>query len=349
MFEDVKDTFSDMGDGLKNTGSKIVEFVKDNKMLCICVGGVGLYALYHLYRDKSGSDSEYVSTYAYVPTGYSGYPTASESVDYNSVVEQLHGETIDSQNRFYDETMSEISKVIEDMQTQNDKTISSIINDYESQISKYDESLSYIEEQRQKDKIILEMQNNSNLYNSITDPVKQKELHDKNIELGESLGARFDEGTGKWSNPDGTSLYDVTVKNNSNSGTTDKTVVINQMLSNSNAWKNTNDASKQKQLHDENVKLAESIGATFDDASGVWTIDGKNIYDSVDTKKKITNSTSTNKTPSSSSTSSNSSSTSSNKSSSGNTVVKSGTVKVGNATYSGTATYMATKYPNLLR
>ena len=99
-FEKIGDTFEDGFD-------KVKDFTKKNKVLTIAIWGVGAFALYKLFTEKATSeDTEYVSTYAYVPTAYDGYPTMSESVSYDDVVDQLRNETTDINNEFYDEIIN---------------------------------------------------------------------------------------------------------------------------------------------------------------------------------------------------------------------------------------------------
>ena len=314
-FEQISDTFED---GFE----KVKDFTKKNKVLAITLVGVGGFALYKFFTSKTTSeDTEYVSTYAYVPTAYDGYPTMSESVSYDDVVNQLRTETTDINNDFYNETMSNVSQMVENALYENDKKYQNIIDS----MSSYDNNLttmSYLEEQRIK----AQMQANSEAWHSASDSEKAR-LEAENQRLGASLGAEFDSASGTWYQ-DGQSLYDVSVKNKTNSSTanltnvgvtetdTSKTDVIAQMKANSEAWHSASDSEKAR-LEAENQRLGASIGAVHDSATGTWsTSSGSSLYTVSTSSKKSISSTSTNvastsKTSSGSSGSSKSSSSSS--------------------------------------
>lgn len=309
--------FEEIGETFEEGFKKVKDFTKDNKVLVIAILAIGAFALYKLYTDDNSTDTEYTSGYAYVPTTYDGYPTQSESVNYNEVVEQLRTETTDlisemmsynedfynemadsnnelyedmirSNEEFYDETMSDVSKLIEDFQYDNEKQLSNIIDSIDNQSNKVNESLSYLEEQRKKqEEIIAEMKANSEAWHTASEAEK-KALEEQNQILGSLIGANFDSASGTWSLY-GDSIYDVSNKNTSNYSTGDKTSVssssydantwnvINLMTQNSQAWHTASD-SKKKRLEEENQKLGKSIGATYDSASGTWSLGGQNLY-----------------------------------------------------------------------
>lgn len=303
-FEKIGDTFEDGFD-------KVKDFTKKNKVLTIAICGVGAFALYKLYTDKATSqDTEYVSTYAYVPTGYDGYPTMSESVSYDDVVDQLRTETSDINEDFYYETMSDISQLIDDMQYENNKKYEDIIesmNDYDENLT----TMSYLEEQRQRQSIIDRMASNSEAWFSASDSEKER-LHQENIVLGSILGADFDSASGSWSQ-DGLSLYNVPIKNYTNTSTANLTnvgitetgvtrnEVIALMKANSEAWHSASETERAK-LEAENKLLGKQLGASLDSASGTWVNnDGSALYTVSSSTSKKTSSTSTNVKSSSSS------------------------------------------------
>lgn len=203
-FEKIGDTFEDGFD-------KVKDFTKKNKVFTVAIIGVGAFALYKFFTNKTTSeDTEYVSTYAYVPTGYDGYPTMSESVSYDDVVDQLRNETTDINSEFYDEIMSDVSKQIEDVTKiieDNQNITKPIIigsTGYGSNLS----TGSYIEEQR----IIEQMKSNSEAWHDASDEEKER-LHQENVALGSLLGGSFDSASGTWSK-DGESLYTVSTTTN---------------------------------------------------------------------------------------------------------------------------------------
>lgn len=293
--------FEKIGDAFEDGFDKVKDFTKKNKVLTIAICGVGAFALYKLYKDKT-TDTEYVSTYAYVPTAYEGYPTMSESVSYDDVVDQLRTETSDINSDFYDEIMSSVSKQIED--------VTKIIEDNQN-ITKpiiigttgYGPNLStgsYIEEQR----IIEQMKANSEAWHDASDEEKER-LHNENVALGSLLGGSFDSESGSWFK-DGNTLYDVPIKNNTNTSTANltnvgvtetsvsRTEVIAQMKANSEAWPGASDTEKAR-LEAENQRLGASIGGSFDSSSGSWSNEsGGKLYTVSPTASKKTSSTSTN-------------------------------------------------------
>lgn len=339
-FEKIGDTFEDGFD-------KVKDFTKKNKVLTIAIVGVGAFALYKFFTDKTNSqDNEYVSTYAYVPTGYDGYPTMSESVSYDDVVNQLREETSDINKDFYDEIMSgvsqqieDISKIVEDNQNIN-KPIIIGTTGYNSNLS----TGSYLEEQR----IIEQMKANSEAWYGATDEEKER-LHNENEYLGSLLGGSFDSGSGTWYK-DGQTLYDVSTKNKTNTstanltnvGVTETTVsqndIVAQMKANSEAWHGASE-SERKRLEEENQRLGSQIGASFDSGSGTWTnSSGGSLYTVSSGASKNTSSTSTNVSSGSTSSGSKSSSSSSGSksSSSGSTATVTNVTKNSDGTYTHT-------------
>ena len=301
--------FEKIGDTFEEGFDKVKDFTKKNKVLTIAIVGVGAFALYKLFTSKYTSD-ETVSTYAYVPTGYDGYPTMSESVSYDDVVEQMRTETSDINEEFYNQTMSDVTQLFNNL-------FSEYVPIIETDTG-YDDTLttgSYIEEQRVK----AQMQSNSEAWYSASADEK-KRLEAENQTLGSLIGATFDSATGTWYK-DGETLYNVSVKNKTNTstanltnvGVTDYTVnesqVIAQMKSNSEAWYSASDTEK-KRLEAENQTLGASIGATYNSSTGTWTSStGSSLYTVSNSSSKKTSSTSTNvKTTSSSSTKTSSSS-----------------------------------------
>ena len=302
--------FEKIGDTFEEGFDKVKDFGKKNKVLTIAIIGVSAFALYKLFTSKYTSD-ETVSTYAYVPTGYEGYPTMSESVSYDDVVEQMRTETSDINEEFYNQTMSDVTQLFNDLLSEYKPVIESDTG--------YDDTLttgSYIEEQRIK----AQMQSNSEAWHSASADEK-KRLEAENQTLGGLIGATFDSGSGTWFK-DGESLYDVSIKNKTNSstanltnvGVTEPTVnetqVIAQMKANSEAWYSASDSEK-KRLETENQNLGASIGATYNSGTGTWTSStGSSLYTVSSSSTKNTSSTSTNVKTSSTKTSSTASVTS---------------------------------------
>lgn len=303
--------FEQIGDTFEEGFDKVKDFTKKNKVLTIAICGVGAFALYKLFTSKSSQDNEYTSTYAYVPTGYDGYPEMSQSaIPSDSVSEDILAGAL-----------SEVTQIIDNMQTENNKKFDTL---FESQATLSGEmtSMSYLEEQREKQAILERMEANSEAWHYASDDEKER-LHQENVVLGSLLGASFDAGSGTWSQ-EGESLYNVSVKNKTNTSTAGLTnvgvvetpvstsTVIAQMKANSEAW-HTASETERKKLEAENQQLGSSIGASYNAGSGLWTSStGSTLYTVDSSTSKKTSSTSTNvKTTNKSSSGSSGSNTSS--------------------------------------
>lgn len=189
--------FEEIADNITEAPKKVGKLLKNNKVFAIALGGVAVAGLYALYKKKGTSEA--VETYAYVPSGYDGYPEMSESTydDVYSLYDSLYS-MVDSSNTSNQQITSDVSQMITDMQIENDRYIAEIVDTFNSEREKYDETLSYLEEKQYKESVIQQMQNNSTLW-SLTDSAEQKQqLHDKNMELGTSLGATYDSASGTW-------------------------------------------------------------------------------------------------------------------------------------------------------
>lgn len=95
----------------------------------------------------------------------------------------------------------------------------------------------------------------------------QKLLHEENDRLRAQLN-----GGSSSSGGNGGSNGGAVTKNNSSD-------VVQQMRNNSTLW-HVSDSATQKKLHDENKKLATSIGATYNSTDKKYYKDGKPLYDS---------------------------------------------------------------------
>ena len=287
--------FEQITDTIEEAPKKTMKFLKKNKVFAIGLVAVVAYALY--VASKKSETSETVETYAYTPTSYDGYPELSESY-YSSV-----GDSLSSGSS--EQILSDVSQIVNDIMIENDRYISEIVETFETERLNYNETLSYLEEQREKESIINQMSNNSTMW-ALTDDVSQKDaLHQQNLELGTSLGATYDSNTGTWW-LDGERLY-ISPVEQSNSTTL-----------------NTNPTSTgdiTKVSYDPNVDYAQKIidakasGASqaeidYLTAQRNAKIQGENLNDD-GTKKTTTNVSSSSSSSSSSKSSSSSSSSSS--------------------------------------
>ena len=303
-FEEISDTFEEGFDKAKS-------FVKNNKVLVCAILGVGGFALYKAYTSKDDISEETYTTYGYVPTGYDGYPEMSASVSYDDVVEQLRGETTDLNNDFYNEIMGDVTKLVEDLTYTNEKYIEQIATS--SRPVDYSISGSYLEEQRkameeqQKENILNQMYSNSEAWHDATSE-EQERLHNENLILGSSLGLTFDSSSGSWFNSEGENVY--TIKNKTQTSTSNLTSVgaldpvitskeiVSQMQANSEAWHNASESEKER-LHEENKRLGNVLGASFDSSTGTWSNSNGSVLYTVSSSSNKTTTSSGSKSSSS--------------------------------------------------
>ncbi len=178
---------------IQDAPKKAVKWVKKNKVFAIACGGAVVLGLIALNKRKTETDSD---TVAYVPTGYEGYPTMSESaMEYGTY---MSGGGTMSDNTFYDEVISGVTDILNQSQVENNTAYESIVNTYEKQNLQYNETLSYLEEQRRKDAVIAQMSNNSNLWGLADTDEERQALYESNQQLGASIGATFDSKSGTW-------------------------------------------------------------------------------------------------------------------------------------------------------
>ena len=258
-FEQITDTFEDGFDNAK-------KFVKKNKVFTFALIGVGAIALFRAYQNKNTSAT---SETAYVPTYYDGYPIVDDSYygsGMSSNSDYLSG--YEDATTIYDDN---IESIVEQIEAENEHQISNIINTYETKLFSLTETMSAIEEKNKVESVKNQMANNSNLYGLTGDMEERKKLHQANVELGNSIGATFDDNTGTWW-LNGERLY---YTNNELSGDVAPITSLNQNVGKNNNPVNTVDITNVG--YDKNTDYMGKIIDTLNNGGSVADV---NLYDS---------------------------------------------------------------------
>lgn len=122
-----------------------------------------------------------------------------------------------------------------------------------------------------KDQVIEKMKENSVRWH-IADDEEKKQLEREQNELGQSIGASYDDHTGLWSDENGDVLYDM-------SDAEIQEIVARLMKQNSDAWHDAS-ASEKARLESENKALGDLIQAQYDEHTGKWyASDGTPLFD----------------------------------------------------------------------
>jgi TP901 family phage tail tape measure protein len=122
-----------------------------------------------------------------------------------------------------------------------------------------------------KDQVIEKMKENSVRWH-IADDEEKKQLEREQNELGQSIGASYDDHTGLWSDENGDVLYDM-------SDAEMQEIVARLMKQNSDAWHDAS-ASEKSRLEAENQALGDLIDAQYDEHTGKWyASDGSPLFD----------------------------------------------------------------------
>ena len=265
MFEEIKDSFSDLTENLSDKFG--------GNWFLVGLGVVAVLVIASLFKDKnttsSGNEMKAV-------TGITSYPdavtnadviigTLQDSLDYSQGVIIDHIEGLGSDinvniNENFSATNDYINKGLESVENllkQEYSDIQGSVGDTFTSTGVNTQSLT-----PEEYKSI--MQANSAEWHTAT-PDRKAELEAQNQEIGAILGASFNSSTGKWSDSSGSDLYDYTeitsVKNNS---------IEEQMKANSAEW-HAATPERKKELEEANKSLGAQLGASFNSSTGVWT------------------------------------------------------------------------------
>lgn len=279
---DFTEVFDDVGENIENTVKKFSK----NKTFWLIAGGVAIIALLVFLRNRNSGAGEYA-----VATGYAGYPMtsgASEDVGGGG------GFSDDEVFSILDEMQSSFDSTINEMQSSHNATINEITSAYDATIDELSANVYTLSDrlvtteqyannalaEAERQRVINEMQSNSNLYNSITDPNERAYLHAQNQELGASIGLTFDSHTGQWLDESGVQAYTVAVapveKSSSVSGktasapTTSFTNNIDYQNLINNAILNGADASTINSLNAQRDAKISATGTSLSDANSYY-------------------------------------------------------------------------------
>ena len=282
----------DLGKDTKSKGKKNI--FKDKKFLIIA-GAVALVGLYAGFKKNKSNTSE--ETSVVIPTGYTGYPSAStgESLDYTA--SEIMTDVTDVLNSYISETDSKITDIQSSIDSSNSAVydnISKVQNMLADTQSSIDKQASAMEEQNAINRMMI----NSDLYTSATTTAEKNALHEENKAIADKYGFTFNDNDGYWYKADGTRVYQTAIQQANENNTSVKnngyTSAIAQMKANSEAYNNAS-ASEKERLHNENMQIASDYGLTYNSSDGYYyTSDGQKAY--------TPNTSSTNKSTSSSST-----------------------------------------------
>lgn len=226
---EIKEVFDDATETIEKT----FKSVGKNKTFWWIAGGVGVLALLVYFKKSKNSDS---GEYAY-STGYAGYPITGGGGAGSGIEEGGYGYSDEEINSIITEISNSYESTIEDLITEHDSMMSDMDEAYNTKIDELSSNVDSLsnqlittqqyaesaEREVERQKVLQQMQSNSNLYNSITDPTERAYLHAQNAELGASIGLTFDSHTGSWYDESGNQAYTVSVAYQPTEGTTGRT------------------------------------------------------------------------------------------------------------------------------
>ena len=254
---------NDMKKSFEKITDKVVKKVKEKPVFFASLAGVTGLALYKLVNTTKADGN--VSTYAYVPEGYDGYPTMSESMidDYNSLLggSSILGGSTGSSSMVGGTTSSgavngQGSSNVEDSYIYDKGYNDAYIRELESlntnmvkEVEELEEKISTFE----RDALANELYTTSEgeVYNALGDLIFS-ETQTYKVLTGDSPAAQTQIALERQSN--------IEWRNG----------VIAQMQANSAAYANANSAEEKTALHSANQELAKGIGLTYNSSTGKW-------------------------------------------------------------------------------
>lgn len=240
---------------VKDTTNKIKKKFKEKPVFYTALGVVVVFALYKLFstEEEVYEEGETVTT-AYVPTGYDGYPTMSDSMmeDYENF---LSGDYSGIGGGYFTDTGSSGSTVggVAGESTTTETVVDPYYEDqYNNLMSEY-----------------------SLLMNKLDDAYA--EADEANAELTYINEMLFpSDGVYKVLN-DGSALAEAQDAIIRADNLEFRNAVVAEMKANSEAYNNATTTAEKQRLHEQNQALAKYVGGTFD--SGYWyNPDGSLLY-----------------------------------------------------------------------
>lgn len=276
---EIKEIGNDMKKSFEKFTDKAVKKFKEKPVFFTALGVVVVFALYKLFNSSATSE-EYV-TDAYVPVGYDGYPTLSDSMleDYNSIIGGGTGTGSTIGGTTSSGTVNgEGSSYVEDSFIFDTGYDDSYYKELEQQNAALLQQMGVLEEQMwtyEQDALRNELSftNEGEVYNALGELVYSNTQPYK-VLLGGGTAAE-------------TQLALETANNLAWRNT-----VLQQMQSNSAAYANAKTQAEKDALHSANAQLAKGLGLTYNSSNGKWyEADGSEALIYSNTSGKTTNTT----------------------------------------------------------
>lgn len=246
---------------MKKLTDKVVKKFKERPVFYTALGVVVVFALYKLFSsgDENYTAEEDVVTNAYVPVGYDGYPTLSDSMleDYNSIISGGTGTGSTVGGTTSSGTVNgEGSSYVED----------SFIFD-----TGYDES--YYKELEQQNAALLQQMGvlEEQMWAYEQDVLAHEFSFTEDGELYNGLGDLIYSPTGTYKVLfSGEAGYEQQMALETEANKAWRNSVLSQMQSNSAAYANAKTAEEKAALHSANAQLAKGLGLTYNSSTGKW-------------------------------------------------------------------------------
>ena len=205
FIEEIQDNIEDVAEGAKKTFSKL----KKNKVFMFGLVGVGVLGVIALLKNREESVTE---ASMIVPTGYSGYPSINNGSGASSGGGYASSDSFADLTDF-DYLLSDTKTELKDIYDSKADELYSNIQYMEDRVTNVEQIHSTEIERLQRQNIITQMQNNSNMYALTNDADTREYLHAQNEALASMLGDVYYSNDGYWRDSEtDTILYHATVK-----------------------------------------------------------------------------------------------------------------------------------------
>lgn len=180
---EIKEVFDDVSETVEKSFKK----VSKSKTFWIIAGIVALVALIMFFNKSRKAKSSEQFTYA---GGYTGYPiTVGASEDTTGI----GYDDLFDQQLFYENSIEEIESGYSVQVDDLTDTVTTLSN----RVVTVEEQLETTQQAQARDKVLAQMQLNSHLYNAYSGAEYESyraDLHEENVQLGESLGLTYKNG-----------------------------------------------------------------------------------------------------------------------------------------------------------
>lgn len=246
---------------MKKLTDKVVKKFKERPVFYTALGVVVVFALYKLFSsgDENYTAEEDVVTNAYVPVGYDGYPTLSDSMleDYNSIISGGTGTGSTVGGTTSSGTVNgEGSSYVEDSYIYDKYYDNSYYKELEQQNATLLQQMGILEEQ---------------MWTMEQDALANEFSFTDEGELYNGLGELIFSPTGTYKVLfEGQAGYEQQMALETESNKAWRNSVLQQMQSNSAAYSKATTQAEKDALHSANVELAKGLGLTYNSSTGKW-------------------------------------------------------------------------------